>query len=260
MRNPPKTICAWIISLTASALLLIAVPTSARAATIDEIISMHDAGLPAEVIIQVIEATGLDEPLDIDTLNMLSEHGLDSEVLSYLTKYLPSEAEGNSEESSAEPETSHHSNWAGGEGFHHDNSKYGPWDNSYRGNDYREGPRYGNDYYPPLGSISIYEPPVYFLNNRPYRHAYRAPHLYGYRPGWWSGGQYIIPDGFFYNPYFYLPPSGMWPHGYYDGWMTGDDWGADWFGRWRHGHGRSDWDSSLGAWFRNDDFSISIHF
>jgi hypothetical protein len=240
--------------------LLLALPAGAHAATVDEIISMQDSGLPAEVIIQVIDATGLDKPMDIDTLELLQKHGLDESVLSYLTKYLTEDAQASTSDEKAQDNSqgddSSTGNLIGGEGFHHNGDYYGSQGSGDNG--YWDGPSYRNDYYPPPGEISIYQPPVYVPYGNGYRHYYQAPRLYDYNRGYWQDGHFVIYDPRFDIPYTYLPPYGYWPYGYYgdNGGFQGGNlyWGS------RHGHGSHGRGHGFGAFYHDDGFSISLHF
>ena len=226
--------------------LLLLVPSPARAATIDEILAMNDAGLSPEVIIDVIDATGLEEPLDIDTLIMLQKKGVNEQVIEYLAGMLPDESQDQSGDS--ENRDSEQSNRLGGEGFHHSNRyENAQGQDSYY--DYWEPSGDWNGYYPPLGSISIYEPPVYFIENKPYYHGWRAPRVYprrhdyrGYPYGYWYPDGYVVP---FDNDYWW-----SWSHDRGRGWNGGWYWDGRDFRRY----------GSLDAWYSDNDFSFRISF
>jgi hypothetical protein len=237
------------------AAMLIMVPSPARAATIDEILAMNDAGLSAEVIIDVIDATGLDEPIDVDTLILLQKKGVDEQVIEYLAGMLPDDNQGGSE--NYEDQGAEESNRIGGEGFHSSNRNDGANERNY-GNDYWQPSDSYYGYYPPLGSISIYEPPVYFIDNEPYYHGWRAPRVYPHHRGYWNDGGYGIYNNWGY-PYGYWQPDGYYP-----------PYGGDYWGSYNHGWGWNGgwyWDgrdfrkhSSLDAWYGDDDFSFRISF
>src|SRR3989304_2743768 len=75
-------ICGFIFLM---AIFLLSAP--AEAATIDDIIAMHDAGVSGDIIVDVIEATSLDEEMDADAILFLESIGLDPIVLDYLKSY-----------------------------------------------------------------------------------------------------------------------------------------------------------------------------
>jgi hypothetical protein len=237
----------WLISFGA-------VPV-AQAATFDEIVSMGNAGLSPEVIIEVIKATGLDKPIDVDTWISLQEQGVDESVLEYLATLLPAASE-KEDASGYPPEYERQSNWIGGEGFHHDQHPDYPPQTAGNSNEYWGGPHYRDNYYPPPGSIGVYAPPVYIPNYYPFYYSYPAPNPYYYNRGYWENGWYVTYDHDFYIPYnTYQNP--YWPNGYWDNnYWTGNPGG--WFRRWRHDHHGDNWGGSIS--YESDDFGISLHF
>lgn len=225
------------------------------AATTDEIIAMSDAGLPPDIIIEVIKATGLPDPLDIDTIIRLKMHNIDNKILEYLaSNFAQSESESSQPDESTKNSTEEkRANFLGGEGFH--SKKYAPLlpdlTNSYPMDPYRN-----LDYYPNPGSIAIYEPPVYFLVKRPYYRAYKAPRYYRLPPLYRSGPLIFVYDDFLL--YYPLPKWFDNPCDTY--WWTDDEWMFNWKGKWYRHHRYDDWDSTFDAWYHDDDFSISLHF
>jgi hypothetical protein len=250
-----NTITRWVLSraialmaMSIMALVLIALPL--RAATIDEIISMQEAGISPEIIIEVIDATGLEDPMDEDAWSALLEADIDPLILEYLVaEYL---ANSDDDEWSWEDDESGSDNRMGGEGFHHEPTGYSPiYTREYQGyygdsyyNDYYYGGRY--DY---NSGIVVYEPPVWVWHDYPtwysgwngpgfYRHDRHHNRGYGghsyYGSGW----------GF---PYYYNNRH------YYD-----DGWGG--YGRFRYDGWRNRWDNDFGLWYRNDDFGFRIRF
>ncbi len=251
LRQLVTLVCGLVMLLLASPLW---------AATLDEIISMHDAGVPPQLIIEVIEATGLDEPLDVDSLVYLAESGVDSAVLDFLIDAFPVES-GWEEIDDARDSTSdsgNHPNWAGGQGFHHGRggTGYNPLRDQNYDSGYWEGPGYRNDYYDSNYRVTIYEPPVYSRYNRPYYRAYRVPRVYRYYPDY-SPGHYTYPSPYWDGPrhHRYRADSYWYPGwGYYQG--RGGDFGLGW----RYDGRRHHWDSSLNVWWRSNDFNIRIGF
>ncbi|MFH1676073.1 MAG: hypothetical protein ABIC40_03525 [bacterium] len=249
----------FIAALTAAWLLPV---SEVSAATIDEIVQMHESGISSDTIIAVIEATGLDEPLAISDLEFLNEVGIDSDILTYLAQYLPKE---NTErEYDENDEQAEKSNRAGGEGFH-----------AGRGTDYDYNRYYGyDDYYSYRGNsdrnVIIYEPPVYFLNNDPYYHAYRAPRVWRTDPYYSHNGGISI-----YGDRYPYPVTVPMPWGYSDrSWRYGwRDYDYRHSYRWRDdytrygirggilfdGHG-DDYDSFLDAWWRRNGVRLRISF
>jgi hypothetical protein len=247
-----------IIQLVVPAILLFAwilIPIATHAATIDEIVAMSDAGLTPEVIIDVIDATGLEEPMDVDTWIGLQKQGVHEDVLSYLIQFLPEGSETGSDTSGSEGDPGD-SNRLGGEGFHHGGSDNYSNDYGNSGNDYWEGPSYRNDYYPPLGSIGVWVPPVYVMGRHPYR-AYPAPRYYDYNRGYWDNGRYVIYDRNYNYPYYDMPYD-YWQYGGYGHdqyWYDNPD---DWYWRWKYDRHGSGWNGSIE--YNGDDFGISLHF
>ena len=240
--------------------LTLAAASPASAATYDEIIAMQDAGIAPEIIIEVIEATGLDEPLDVDALIYLAENDVDPMILDFLIDALPSDSAWVDLENnlySYLKDISEHPNWAGGDGFHRGGTGYNPLrdrDDDYY---YRDRSDYYYNYYqnyPGDYRIRIYEPPVYILNDNPYR-AYRVPRHYNYRSNrWWNPYTHNYQDNPHWDRRYY--PHG-WPGGiyYYD-----DGWGIGYRGGWRHHGWRDRWDSSISFWWYDDDFGLRFSF
>ena len=234
-------------------LLMFAAATPALAATFDEIIAMQDAGIAPETIIEVIEATGLDEPLDVDALIYLAENDVDTMILDFLIDALPTDAAwvDLEEDSYARYEDiSDHPNWAGGGGFHRGGTGYNPLRNRDDSNRYWEGSDGYYNYYPNYGDdyrVRVYEPPVYILDDNPYR-AYRVPRVYNYNTNRYR------------NPYTYTSPNyyvhpGNRNYRYYDNGWGGNLWG----GRGHHGY-RNRWESSINFWWHDDDLSLRFSF
>jgi len=248
-----NAITRWVLSrpiavMAASimAILLIAMPL--WAATIDEIISMQEAGISPEIIVEVIDATGLEEPMDEDAWSALLEAEIDPLILEYLiAEYL---ANTDDDEWAWENDESS-SNRMGGEGFHHEPTGYSPiytreYENYYGGsydNDYYYGGRYDHN-----RGIVVYEPPVYVWHNYPtYNYGWSGPGFYRhdrhYR-GYGGHSYYGSGRGF---PYYYHD------HHYYD-----DGWGG--YGRFHYDSWRDRWDDDFGLWYRDDDFRFRISF
>jgi hypothetical protein len=220
-----KRLAVFILPVFITAFIVLSPAVSA--ATVDEIVAMHDAGIPSDTIIKVIDATGLDRALDIDTIIYLKNKGLDQDVLDYLAGFLASDE-------TTEPiysEDSSQSNYMGG-GFHDRYEAYSQ--NGYQ--DYNQYPSNSSGYYGPPGSISIYEPPVYFVGRYPYYGAWQAPHLYGYDPN---------AINYYYGNYpFFFPP-------YYnhDGRCDMDDIYRHWY------H-----DRGFRIGYHDDNWNINLHF
>jgi len=232
----------------------------ANAATPDEIVAMTQAGIPSDVIIDVIDATGFEGELDADTLTLLIDSGVDESVVNYLLSKLEDGGDIEAEVSGQEAwgaDITDHPNWVGGEGFHGRSRERG------RQDDYWEGRSYYEDHYGPGYGIVVYEPPVYILDNHPYYHAYRAPRYYRYNRGYWHDGMYVIYDNSLHVPYTYTGPGSggyYWDGGYgygHDNWPY-DGWFGHGYGGWyNNGWGRG-FDSSFDAWYRDDDFGLHI--
>jgi hypothetical protein len=264
------TISCGIMTLAGAALLLL-LSSPLRACTVDEIIAMDEAGIPPEVVIEVIEATGLDDPVDIELITDLAELGVDSAVLEYLAGYLEQEAgdEEDADTDDDDEESNRHPNWGGGEGFHHGGTGYNPLRDNEPASSRRDNRRYQPyDYrYNPDRSVLVYEPPVYVLYNRPYYRAYRAPRYYdrGRYPHDWP---WYVDDRWFHPRYTYTYPrygtpwSGDYP---FDDWWRDyrwrghEGWGGDLRGGWYY-DGRHHWDGGFNIWWSNDDFSLGLHF
>ena len=254
----------------AALMLLIAGPT--HAATIDEIMAMQDAGVPNDVIIDVIDSTGLDDPLDADTIVWLVENDLDPEILGYLLEnyYVESDEETGKDDYGYDPDDNDpYSNMRSGEGFH-GGAGYNPLrdndrdeyyrDNNYRDDNYRNDNYYRNYYYYQdygYPVVYVYEPPVYLLYNHPYR-AYRTPRYYNGNTGTWINGYY--PD--YYHSYHRHNHDHYWDNWYENrGWRGySDGWFGDLYGDWYRNGRNHAWDlgGDLGWW--GDDFRFRISF
>lgn len=240
-----------LLALLAVALFL-CMPTASQAATVDEIISMQDSGVPADVIIKVIDSTGLDKPVDVDTIILLQQHGVDKAVLDYLAGLMSNENTPPAETGTDEADNSSDSNYMGGE-FHGNysggnyNYEQSPQYSGRSG--YWEGPGSGSGLYPPPGTISIYEPPVYMMGRHPYG-AYYSPHIYGYDPN--------NPQGYYYyDPYYYQSYNNYPPYFYYDGNYSSGNWAWGYnFGR----HHRSHDNHDFSVIYNDDHFGIRLHF
>jgi len=256
MKKSEERMGLWIVVFGALASLLIWVPP-VEAVTVDEIVSMHKAGVAPKIIIEVIEATGLEEEITWETLENLEKAGLDEIILDYLAGYLPeSQGEENLGEESSEGARS---NLMGGEGFHHGQRYHNP-PSSHNNEEYWkywEGVPFSDLIPQPWlpGTIYIFEPPVYFLYDDPYYRAWRAPRFYRYRRGYWDDGRYVIYDWRRHLPY---------PYGYYHYWWDecpwwyDGEWGGKLRGRVVYRDGKWEWDGSFDTWFYDD--GISLHF
>lgn len=223
-------------------ILITAMPI--RAATIDEIVSMQEAGISPEIIIEVIDATGLDDPMDEDAWSVLLENDIDPLILEYLVaEYLATSEDSDDWLSDDE---SGGDNRMGGEGFHHEPTGYSPLYQHEYYNNYYDGSRYGDCYggrYDYNRGIIVYEPPVYIWHDYP-----------SWSSGWHGPGFYrhdrVYRD---YGGCGWGSPYHHYHHRYYD-----DGWG--WGGRFRYDDRRDRWDNDFGVWFRDDDFSFRIRF
>jgi hypothetical protein len=245
--------------------LLLAVPVDA--ATFEEIVIMSDAGIPAEVIIEVIEATGLDDVLDDEGLSYLLDAELDPVLLEYVLSFHPdysTEYVVDNEDNEIE-DTSSHPNRAGGSGFHHSSTGYNPLNYRSDPNVYWEGPQYsqpyyGNyypdGYYPGNLGVTVYQPPVYIRNSYPYGGGY-YPRYYNNNRGYWNNGRYVIYDHNYSHRHRYYGDNWYNPYNDYY-WRNG--WYGSFGGSWHHGRGRSNWDSWGNAYYRNDGISLRISF
>ena len=247
--------------------------TGVNAATIDEILIMRDAGIPTEVIIEIVEATGLDDNLDEDAIIELVDADLDPDLLQYLLTWIPGDenytdyATGGTYGSIED-----HPNWAGGSGFHHGGTSYNPlndrsdpdryWEGpSYTDGYYRDG--YNNYYYPGNMGITIYQPPVYQLYSNPYI-AYPLPRYYDYTNyyhGYWDNGRYVIYDG------DYIQHYDQWYRDryrdYYDGYYNrrhGYGWSGSFGGSWHSGDGYDWWDTWGDARYHSERVNLRISF
>jgi len=245
--------------------VLILLPLQAAgAATLDEIVAMSDAGLPTEVIIEVIDVTGLDDTLDVDAITWLIESELNPDVLEFLLEYYYS-GEDKEYFEDEENDPDEYSNRRSGEGFH-GSSGYNPLRDRDDGDYYQENNNYGyhysdNTYYP---NVYVYEPPVYMMNNGPYYGAYRAPRIYNYNQSYRGNGNYAWYDGNYYAPHHYNEP--YWNNyyedhyrydnrrGYRDGWFGGL------FGDWYYDGHRHNRDLNGGIGYRSDGVRLRISF
>jgi hypothetical protein len=256
-------IAGSLLGLATLALILLA-GTGARAATVSEIVEMHNLGVPPEVIIEVIQATGLDDELDEAAWAYLVDSEVDPMVLEYLAvEFLldGSEYPAGEDDSSREVDVSQHPNRMGGEGFHHQPTGYNPLYDSGPREDYWSQQGYTGGCYTLPGGIVVYEPPVYILDNRPYYRAWQVPRVYPH--GYWDNGRYMIYDTDRYRPYYSISPgrenrrwTGRGWHDDFWGWNRG--WGG--FGGLYYDGRRHRWDGALDAWFHGDDFSFRISF
>jgi hypothetical protein len=232
------------------AMSLIFIPAVANAATIDEIITMNNSGVSGELIVEVLDATGIDDPIDLDTLEYLESIDIDPYVLGYLRAIYNNNVDeveeyvldGDYDKSGT------HWNYAGGDGFSHGGTTYNPnSDNNYKYNydRSRRNDSWGiDDYlrnYNGNTSVYIYEPPVYYMYSNPYG-AYRSPRYY-YNNGY-CGTSY-------YSPYYYSGGSRYYyDNGYYGG-----------FGGRSHHYNRNYNYGSFGSFFfSDDDWGIRLSF
>ncbi len=247
------------IPVGAAFALFIALASPAEAATIDEIIEMSDAGVPPEVIIEVIEATGVDEPLDDEAWQVILDADLDPAVLEYLILEYGDIAGDESAEAD-ESESGYRSNMMGGEGFHHEPTGYDPLYGRNQGSDCSRQSEYwgGIRYYD--SGIYVYEPPVYVYYDRPYGGYYYAPRLYSHDRHYYGNGWYSNYHHGWCPSWYYIPDRDWWDdYHWHDGYHHRDrGWGSrGWFG-W-DGRGNR-WDNSLGLWYRDDDWGFRISF
>ena len=248
-----KYLVGMIAATLAAGLLFLALPAAASAATVDEIISMHNAGLSSDIIIQVIDATGLDKPMDIDTLELLKKDGLDDSVLSYLTKYLPQDDQVKGGSGNG-PDTGN-DNLMGGPGFHQTPGGSGPNPDDNSVCPGGSGPNPNGDYSvcpggpgpgcldSTPGSVSIFRSPVYVPYGTRHRYYYEAPPVYDYSQGYWQNGFWVINP--YSSPFSYYPSDTFLPYFYFS---------TDW----RHRHSRFGFGN--GIRYRGDGFSIGLHF
>ena len=241
--------------------LAFSVPTSA--ATLLEIISMSDDGVSADIIIEVIDATGFPGEIDYDTLEYLANHGVDEAVLNYLISYGDSDDIYEETYDETYEDDSVYSNWNGGEGFHSD-SGYNPLNNRESQDTYWEGPYYRTDY--PNGGIYVYEPPVYYYDS--YYNRYRSAPRYYSNNGYWDGNNYVIYDRnhhpYYHNGhndyyYTYVPGYGYVIH-YYDNNRHDDGWFGGWYGDYYYDGHRSHWNNRFNIGYHDDDFNFRISF
>ena len=244
----------WLAGLISAWLLFLGTPAPVLAATMDEIISMHKAGLPAEVIIKVIDATGIEFTIDADALAKLKGQGLDDAVLNRLADFIPSEIkEETNGGSGGDKDVTRHPNWFGGEGFHSPETDRST--RRYRDSGDYYGPensRYQTPYGSPPGSIWMSQPPVYVMGHGPSYPGCPFPRYYSYAPGYWNGNVYV----FYGNSYF--PYEGYNPC--YSEWWRNQEYSSKWYLDWRLSGRRHEWDSSLDLKYRDDKFRIRIHF
>ena len=262
-------------------LFLLITPLPASAASADEIIEMNNAGLSAQIIIEVIDATGFDDPLDSDTFIYLLEYDVDYEVIEYLLEFAEDDDKlevSAHERWGSEPEE--HPNYAGGPGFNHERDEYrssgtGYW-NGY--DDYYERGQSADYYYD--NGVTVYRPPVYVYSGR--NNYYNDP--YGYYSNNYGSGY----SGTYRNYYSGYNNSYNYPYDstyggnrhYYDDYWNDRDWDYNphyndpWRSRRHDGYGRytgmrgqirynrfddrwySDWD----AFYRSNNFGIRISF
>jgi hypothetical protein len=263
MNNYLKRIGYVLLSGLFMAIVILAMPGYVSAVTLNELDSMLEAGLSADVMIKVIDATGIDFTVNTEILVSMKEQGYDDSVLSRLAEFIPSDdetgANGKSENTGNED-----SNLFGGEGFHsrepgysdrrYDQNYYPGYDQKYNGYDsrYDGSPDYSNPFNTPLGSIWVYRPPVYIANKGPYYGRYPVPQYYQYYRGYGNNGGYIIYDNTNF-PYSYPPyGDGMWGQTY--------GYNSDWYWDWRMRERRHDRDNSVDLGYRDDHFRIRIHF
>ncbi|MCX6645543.1 MAG: hypothetical protein NTY09_04175, partial [bacterium] len=245
----------------------------ANAATIDEILIMSDAGIPTDVIIEVVEATGLDDDLDEDAILKLVDADLDPTLLQYLLSFLPDSENSNLVDDSNNPvdnSLSNNPNWAGGPGFSHGGTGYNPLNDRSDPNVYWEGPaysdtyyrdNYNNYYYPRNLGVVVYEPPVYQLYSHPYV-AIPLQRYYNYSTGYWYNGQYVIYDGNrthnYDNPWYYDQYQNYYYGNNGCGYPYG--WGGSFGGSWHNQNGRNWWDSWGDAEYHGERVNLRISF
>jgi hypothetical protein len=246
---------------------------ASNAATIDEILIMNDAGIPTDVIIEVVEATGLDGDLDEDAIVKLIDADLDPDLLQYILSFLPESDYSNmtgETDNEADDNLSNNPNWAGGPGFSHDGSGYNTSNDGSDPNVYWDGPSYSdsyyggnydNYYYPHNLGVVVYQPPVYQLYSHPYI-ALPLRRYHHYSTGYWYNGQYVIYDGnrihnydnpWYYDQYndFYYGNNGYgYPYG----------WGGSFGSSWHHENGRNWWDSWGDAEYHSSRVNLRISF
>jgi hypothetical protein len=238
---------AVLFGITVFMQFLIQLGSPVQSATLDEVIAMHEAGLSAEVIIKVLDATGMETAIDAETLVSLKEQGLDDEVLSRLADFISSGIDDSRQaESTVGPDSAYQDNRLGGEGFH-SNRSYStpPYYQEYdqqgyyqRGN--FDNSRYQTPFNTPLGSIWISRPPVYVFRRGGYVQVYPYGQYYDYGPGYRDGSPYSFYD----NSYF--------AYGWFPTWY-GDHRGHD------HGRGHG-FGGSLDGSLDHGNIRVRIHF
>lgn len=259
-------------------LFLLITPLPAFAASADEVIEMTVVGLSAQIIIEVIDATGFDDPLDSDTFIYLLEYDVDYEVIEYLLEFAEDDEKlevSAHERWGSEPEE--HPNYAGGPGFNHESADYrssgtGYW-HGY--DDYNEGERSADSYYD--NGVTVYRPPVYVYsghNNYYYNDPYR---YYSNNHGSWYNGSYIIHNNGCRNPYTSTYGGNRY---YYDDYWNDGDWdyhpryNDPWHSNWYDGFGRysgmrgqirynrfdDSWYSDWDAVYHSNNFRLRISF
>jgi len=244
-------------------LLVFLVSSQTQAATMAEIIAMSDAGVPPDVIIDVIDATGMDDNPDADNIGWLLDSGIDDAVLEFIliNYYIEDDIDIDQAIRDSEIQNDARDNWAGGS--YHEGTGYIPMYQS-SGND-----RFSYDRNNGLGGIYIYEPPVYVLDNHPYYRAWQVPRTYGYADGYSNGPGYIIYGNEYYNPYSYSDPWGYDPYWtdwdedgrWYDNrWHHHDGWSGSLFGDWRYNGHRNRYDIGGSAWYHSDGLRLRISF
>jgi hypothetical protein len=238
-------------------------PETAVAATVNEITAMHDAGIPPEVMIEVLDATGIDEEVDEDTIVYLWDCGVDQDVIEFIIQnFLPDKSNPETEAPlSGDENLEDRPNFAGGLGFNHDGNPYQYWD----------GPSYTNDnYWPqyitPYNGVTVYQPPVYIIPGYPYC-TYQAPRYNRYHRGYWDNGRYVIYENYYdtvydpnapsYNPYY--GGRGYWGNNYRcvdQGW----EWRANFDGNFFYDGHDSWFDGSFDGYYRDDGVRIRFDF
>ncbi len=251
--------------------LLITIPV--QAATIAEIVAMSEAGVPPDVIIDVIDATGMEDPLDADSISWLLDSNVDNAVLEYVlvNYYIEDDIDIDDVMLESSSERDYTDNWAGG-GFH-GSTGYNPLNDQGGRTGYWDGPGgssvYHDDHYTNYGGIYIYEPPVYVLDNDPYYRAWRVPRNYYYNRGYWDGTGYITYDNDYHEPYYYNNNRGYdpyWNDWYengrmYDGrWRYHDGWSGGFFGNWHNNGRRHRYNFGGDAWYHSDGLNLRISF
>jgi len=234
-------------------LIFMAAATNINAATYNEIISMNDAGVPPDIIIEVIEATGVESEFNYDAMEYLVRAGVHEDVINYLMTgdYVYEDSE--NQESDSGFDVSDHPNWAGGEGFHH-STGFTPRNDG----NYRPEPYYRDDYFGRGPGITVYTPPVYMYNDHYNRMTY-APRYYRYDPYYPTPYTYTSPRNY-HDGYYYTIPGYGYGYRYHDGYRYRDGWYGSFSGYWDYDNHNHHWDSRFSIGYSDEGTRFRISF